>query len=93
MADPDRVRPILTSFGYTDISFAGAEELMSFGDTTDDVYRFVHGLGFTRFMLEGLDDAALTGALEALRARNDAHHTRDGVLYPSAGWGIAARRR
>jgi SAM-dependent methyltransferase len=91
-ADPERVRPILTASGFIDVTFDGAEELMYFGHTADDAFTFVHGLGFARFMLQGLDDDARARALDALRATIDDHATDEGVLYPSAVWIITARR-
>jgi len=91
-ADPDRVRTILSAAGFSDVTFEGASELMNFGEDADDAYRFVRGLGFTGSMLQGLDDEARTGALDALRATIVAHDTGDGVLYPSATWIVGARR-
>ena len=92
LADPDRVRPLLAGAGFAGTSFDGVEELMYFGDTADDAYRFVLGQGFSQFMLQGLDDHGRTCALDALRATIDAHETADGVLYPSAAWIVTARR-
>jgi hypothetical protein len=42
-------------------------------------------------MLEGLDDDARSGALQALRDTIAAHETPDGVLYASGAWLITAR--
>jgi thymidylate kinase len=42
-------------------------------------------------MLEGLDGAGRTRALEALRATVAAHETDRGVIYESATWIIRAR--
>jgi hypothetical protein len=50
----------------------------------------VRGFGFVDYLLEGLDDAARTQALAALRATLVAHDTAQGVLYPSAAWIIKA---
>jgi SAM-dependent methyltransferase len=91
-ADRERVLPILTASGFVDVAFEGAEELMYFGDTADDAFRFVSGLGFTQFMLGGLDDDARARAVDALRTTIDDHATDEGVLYPSAAWIISARR-
>jgi hypothetical protein len=43
-------------------------------------------------MLQGFDDTARAGALDALRAMIDAHDTDHGVLHPSAVWIVSARR-
>jgi SAM-dependent methyltransferase len=92
LADPVRTRSILSSAGFDDITLDGSEELMYFGATADDAYRFVRGLSFTDWMLQGLDDTARAGALDALRATIDAHDTGQGVVYPSAVWIVSARR-
>ncbi|HEX6310879.1 MAG TPA: methyltransferase domain-containing protein [Acidimicrobiia bacterium] len=92
-ADPDRGRSVLSAAGFVDITFDGAEELMYFGATADDAYRFVRGLGFTEFMLRDLSDAERARALDALRATIDDHQTETGVRYPSATWIVGARRR
>jgi SAM-dependent methyltransferase len=92
LADPDRVRTILSAAGFSDVTFENANELMYFGADADDGYGFVRGLGFTEFMLRDLDDDARTRALAALRATIVAHDTGDGVLYPSATWIIGAVR-
>lgn len=91
-ADPDRVRAILTRAGFDDVVLDGRRELMGFGDDADDAFRFMAGLGFVRFVLRDVDDAARSAALAALRSSIDAHETPDGVLYPSAAWIVTARR-
>jgi hypothetical protein len=63
---------------------------MNFGEDAEAAYRFVRGFGFVDYLLEGLDDAARTQALAALRATLVAHDTAQGVLYPSAAWIIKA---
>jgi SAM-dependent methyltransferase len=92
LADPDRTRSVLLAAGFGDIAFDGLDAPMYFGATAEEAYRFVRGLSFTDWMLQGLDDAARSGALDALRATIDAHDTGEGVLYPSAVWIVSARR-
>jgi hypothetical protein len=93
LSDPDRASSILSAAGFTDIAFDGVARPMWFGQSPDDAYRFVRNFGFTQFLLGGLDDDTRTAALDDLRANIGAHHTDDGVLYPSATWIISARRR
>lgn len=90
MADPERVRSILTAAGFSDITFDPADELMYFGADADEAFRFVHGQGFVAFMLAGLDEDARIGALRSLRTSIEAHDTGDRVRYPSAAWVISA---
>jgi ubiquinone/menaquinone biosynthesis C-methylase UbiE len=93
LADPVRTRSILGAAGFGEVTIDGYEEPMYFGATADDAYRFVRGLSFTDWMLQGLDEAARKGALDALRATIDAHATDEGVLYASAVWVVNAHRR
>jgi SAM-dependent methyltransferase len=93
LADPVRTRSILSAAGFDAITLDGSEEPMYFGPTAEDAYRFVRGLSFTDYMLQGLDQTARAGALDALRATIAAHETDQGVVYPSAVWIVSARRR
>jgi SAM-dependent methyltransferase len=92
LADPERIRTILAAAGFTEVTIDGVEQLMWFGDDPDEADRFVRGLGFTEFMLRGLDEAGRARALDDLRSTIDAHSTTDGVLYPSATWLVTAER-
>ncbi|MFD1524022.1 class I SAM-dependent methyltransferase [Pseudonocardia yunnanensis] len=90
LSDPERVRHLLTSAGFTDVRLRGVSEPMYFGPDLDDAYRFVS----TQFggRLDGLDADARARALDALRAGMAEHDTDRGVLYDSAAWITVARR-
>jgi SAM-dependent methyltransferase len=88
LADPDVIRSALTAAGYRDVEMQAQNEPMWFGSDADDAYQLVSGL--QGWMLDGLDDAGRTGALDALRDTTAAHETPDGVLYESAAWIIGA---
>jgi SAM-dependent methyltransferase len=90
LADPDRVRGILASAGFTDVTFQELHEPMSFGPDPNDAFDFVSEL--TGWMRDGLDDAARGAALEALRATIAEHTGDDGVTFQSATWIIQAHR-
>ena len=92
LSDPDRVRSVLGAAGFSAIDLEPVEAPMWFGATADEAERFVHGLGFTVFMLQDLDDAAQERARRDLRATIEAHATPEGVLYPSAAWIVTASR-
>ncbi len=92
LADPARVHDLLDRAGFSDIALEPVDELMFFGATADEAYHFVRGLGFTDYMLEELDEATRTRALDDLRATIEAHATDDGVLYPSSTWIVTATR-
>lgn len=90
LSDPDRVRTILTSAGFTDIELEGTNEGMWFGIKPGDAYQFV--LGLLGWMLEGLDDDGRARALDALRSLMATHETPDGVIFDSAVWVVRATR-
>jgi SAM-dependent methyltransferase len=90
LSDPERVRHLLTSAGFTDVRLRGLSEPMYFGPDPDDACRFVS----TQFAgrLDELDADARARALGALRAGMVEHRTDRGVLYDSAAWITVARR-
>jgi SAM-dependent methyltransferase len=91
LSDPDRVRSVLTSAGFTDIDLDATSAGMWFGDDADDAHHFV--LGLMGWMLQGLDDAGRARAIDALHATMAAHATPDGVLFESAAWTTHATRQ
>ena len=92
MADPERTRSILMRAGFDDVAFTDVREGMYFGENADDAFGFVRSMGFTSFMLQGLDDAAQAQAIDALRAVIVAHDTGEGVWFESASWIVGARK-
>jgi SAM-dependent methyltransferase len=90
LADPSRVRALLTGANFAEVELEGTTAGMWFGSDADDAHQFV--LGLMGWMLEGLDDAGRSRALDALHATMSAHQTPDGVLFDSAAWTIRATR-
>ncbi|WP_327303222.1 class I SAM-dependent methyltransferase [Streptomyces sp. NBC_01298] len=90
LADPERVRSVLTTAGFTDVRLEAHTEAMWFGEDADDAERFT--LGMLGWILEGLDDEGRRRAVDDLRATLTAHDTAAGVLYDSAAWIIRAAR-
>jgi hypothetical protein len=90
LADPERVRTVLSSAGFTGVELEAVEAGMWFGTDAADAQRFI--LGLVGWMLEGLDEAGRRRALDDLQATVDAHATRDGVVFDSAAWVIRAVR-
>jgi SAM-dependent methyltransferase len=91
LSDPERVGSVLAAAGFHDVALDGLEAPMWFGTDADDGHRFAVGL--LGWMLEGLDEARRTRALDDLRATLAAHATSDGVRFDSAAWVISATRR
>jgi SAM-dependent methyltransferase len=92
LADPDRVRTILSDAGFSDITLTSVRESTYYGENADDAYEFLRRIGFTEGLLEGLGESDRVRALDALRATITAHETDEGVQYSSAAWLVAARR-
>jgi SAM-dependent methyltransferase len=90
LADPGRVRQLLTGAGFTSIEIDPMQAPMWFGADADDAHTFA--LGLLGWMLEGLDQDRRAQALAALRATVAAHTTADGVVYTSGAWLIRAQR-
>lgn len=86
------MRRILTEAGFEAIDLTEVNEPIPLGADGDDAFGYVATIGMARGMLEGLDEAARTSALERLRATLIGHATSDGVLLPSCSWLITARR-
>ncbi|MEC3978269.1 class I SAM-dependent methyltransferase [Amycolatopsis sp. H20-H5] len=90
LSDPDQVRDLLTSAGFTRVRVLDRTEPMYFGRDVDDAFDFVcdqHG-----GLMKGLDADGRARALDALRVTLSEHETDKGVLYESAAWVIEARR-
>jgi SAM-dependent methyltransferase len=92
LADPERVRRILGSAGYTDVELTPVDEPLEFGADADDAYGFMSQIGIVHGLTQELDDAKKAEALQALRATVDAHDTGDGVLFGTSAWLITATR-
>jgi SAM-dependent methyltransferase len=90
LADPGRVRQLLTGAGFTGIDIDPMQAPMWFGCDADDAHAFA--LGLLGWMLEGLDENRRDQALGALRATVTAHATADGVTYNSGAWLTRAQR-
>jgi SAM-dependent methyltransferase len=90
LADPGRVRRLLTGAGFTSPEIDPIQAPMWFGADADDADAFA--LGLLGWMLEGLDDDRRARARAALRATVTAHSTVGGVVYRSSAWLIRARR-
>lgn len=84
LADPDVIRSVLADAGYTDVTVEPATAPMWFGDDADDAFGVVSGQ--LHWLLNGLDDAGRTRALDDLRATIARHATPGGVVYESAAW-------
>ena len=92
MADTYYVRRTVTGAGFTDVGFAASEQVWNVGSDADDAYTFVTGLRVVQMLLEDLDVAKRSDALDNLRATLAAHETASGVEFGSAAWVVTARK-
>lgn len=90
LSDPAGNEALLTGAGWSDVQHTALSGRMRLGATVDGAHGFIAGL--MAWMLDGLDDAARAGALEALRSSMQAHLYDDGVSYASGTWLIKAVR-
>jgi SAM-dependent methyltransferase len=91
LAEPDAVRDLLGTAGFVDVELTAVREPMTVGADADDAYGFVSRMPPVRGMLQDLDDATGTRALEQLCETIAAHAAQAGVTFDSAGWLITAR--
>jgi SAM-dependent methyltransferase len=90
LADPGRIRAMLTAAGHRQVEVEGLAEPEWFGTDADDAVAFV--LGLAGWLLDGLGPAARDGAVADLRRRMEAHAGPGGVELGSAAWLVTARR-
>jgi SAM-dependent methyltransferase len=92
LADPARVRRLLTEAGFVDVELAAADEPMEWGDDPDHAFAFVRTVGIVNGLLDGLDEEQRAAGLANLHQVLVDHATPDGVLVRSAAWRISATR-
>lgn len=93
LADPDRVRHILTEAGWRDIEIIDVNQPVVLGSDPEDAFTFFRdGVGVVRGLLSGLEEPERAKALDRLHQAFAAHHTKDGVLMDSRSWLILASR-
>lgn len=90
LADPDRVRHLLTGAGYTRVELADVRAPLNFGPDPDAARALIAGL--MDWMIADLDPPARARALATLHAALAAHRTERGVELGSAAWLVTATR-
>jgi SAM-dependent methyltransferase len=92
LADPQATGDILAAAGFAGIEVTGVCEPVWLGADPADAEAYLHGLGFVRGLLDGLDPAGQARARDRLVADLAAHHDAEGVRYGSAAWLVATHR-
>ena len=89
LADPDRIRWLLSGAGYATVTVDGLHRPMDFGPEPG---AFEWIAGQTQWMLDGLSPRRRDEAMDRLRASVAAHRGQDGVRFGSAAWLVTATR-
>jgi SAM-dependent methyltransferase len=92
LADPEQVRAMLGAAGFTGVALADAPAPMWLGADAAEAYERVATSGMTRAALEGKDPAAVSAALDALRAAVAGLDRGKGVSVPARAWLVTAGR-
>lgn len=93
LADPERVRSILSTAGFDGVEFQPIDELMELGADASDALDFAKTMGIVEGLTDGLDTRARAEAMSNLANLFHQRETADGVLLASAAWLITARKR
>lgn len=90
LADPDRLRALLSGAGLDEVRLLPVERPIWFGTDGDDAFRRLPDQ--FGWLLSNMPPQARGRALDALREVVLAHETPDGVLFGSAAWVVTAHR-
>ena len=92
LADPQTVQKILQAAGFADVTFTDVHEPVYYGPDVAAALDWVRGFTCTSEVLNRLDPAAATHAVERLRQALAAHLRDDGVWFNSRAWIVTAHR-
>jgi SAM-dependent methyltransferase len=94
LADPDRVRGILTGAGFRDLAVTPFDEPLTLGTGADldQTVEFVLQLGPTGALMREASDEVRARVAVAVREAITPYRTSDGVRMPSAAWIVTGSR-
>jgi SAM-dependent methyltransferase len=92
LADPDRIRELLTDAGFTGVTSVPVEAVQVWGRDAGDAAEFLGGWGPVRFVLDQVDEALATRAGEALAAALRPFEKDGAVRLRGAAWLTTATR-
>jgi SAM-dependent methyltransferase len=92
LADPDRIRELLGSAGFSEIAVEEATDSLWMGIDADDVTSFMAADALGRRLLEGKEEAKVAVALDAVRESLQTHVGTDGVRLNGQYWVVTAHK-
>ncbi|WP_405132978.1 class I SAM-dependent methyltransferase [Nocardia sp. NBC_01388] len=92
LADPDRIRNLLTSAGFDHIDITPVQERPWIARDIDDALTYLRAIPLTRSLLATLDAEADRELELALRTALAPKQTDDGLRLGTATWLVTARR-
>lgn len=92
LADPDRIRRLLTGAGFTGVGVEPVREALWVGRDTEDAAGFFWDRPSSRRALKEADEATAAKARTALHDALAAHEGPDGVRLASVAWVVSAGR-
>jgi SAM-dependent methyltransferase len=92
MADPNRVRSILSSAGFIEIAVEDVHEPVYYGPDTATAFDLVRDMQEPRDLLAQMDARSAQRALGRLRDLLATHQSDSGVLFDARAWLVTARR-
>lgn len=92
LADPDRIRAVLSAAGFAGIGVAGVEAYGDWGRDAEDAADFLLDSGPGRHLTEQVDQATRGRAREALVNRLREHEERGAVRLRGTAWLVTADR-
>jgi hypothetical protein len=92
LADPRRIRALLTGAGFGGIGIEALDEPRWIGADVNDVIGYYTGMPLARSMLAAADEQTTAVTMQALREALRPYQRPGGVLLGSAAWLVTARR-
>lgn len=92
LAEPETVRDILASAGFTDVGFEDVDAPVYYGEDVDVALAFVRGFASVGHALRHGDATSVATTLDRLRKTLEAHNSEHGVWFDSRAWIVRAER-
>ena len=92
LADPARVRAVLTGAGWADVELVDAEEPMWLGHSVEDVVIFMKGTDFAETLIADAPTEVAEAAWNSVATVLEEREGPDGIELGGRAWIVSARR-